>query len=371
MKGFLHMIFDDILSAATYRRRQFRLAGIYLLYVIVLGCFSFMKIPKRLSYIKVELTGFAQGTTWHITYYDTDTLVKKSQVDSIMEVIDSSLSIYKPYSRIVAFNKSRSGIKIDQHFRNVVKKSLDTYRQTNGLFDITVLPIVEAWGFGAKKIEKEPDSSVIRSLLGCVGSRFLKLRNSDLIKLRPCVRVDVNGIAQGYTVDVIAGFLERNGVSDYIVEVGGEIRVHGKKRPENTPFKIGIEAPSDDDPEFAPVEKIVVVDSGAITTSGNYRKYYESKGKKISHLMDPRTGYSVQNELISVTVYAKDAITADAYDNALMVMGLRQALRFVEKRSDLAAHFIYYLPDGKIGDTASSRFFSLIQDYAPKRLLKR
>ena len=110
------------------------------------------------------------------------------------------------------------------------------------------------------------------------------------------------------------------------------------------------------------MEKILVVDSGAITTSGNYRKYYESKGKKISHLMDPRTGYSIKNEMISVTVYAKDAITADAYDNALMAMGLNKAMKFVEKRQDLAAYFIYRLPNGNTADTASSRFHNLIQD---------
>lgn len=288
-------------------------------------------------------------------------MASKEQVDSILQVIDSSLSIYKPYSRIVAFNNSQSGITIDEHFRKVVEKSLDTYKQTNGLFDITVLPLVEAWGFGAKGFQKVPDSATIRSLLSCVGSKFLQLKKDELIKLRPCVKIDVNGIAQGYSVDVIADFLERKGISNYIVELGGEIRLHGKKLPESTSFKIGIEAPSDEDPEFAPIEKIITADSGAITTSGNYRRYYESNGKKVSHLMDPRTGYSVKNELISVTVYAKDAITADAYDNALMTMGLDVALKFVENRKDLAAHFIYHLPGGNVGDTASSRFYKLIQ----------
>ena len=317
--------------------------------------------PTSVDFIKVELSGVAQGTSWHITYFGKDTVVIKSQVDSVLAVIDSSLSIYKPYSRIVAFNKSETGITIDDHLRRVIKKSLETYRQTNGLFDITILPIVEAWGFGAKRIDSLPDSAAIRSLLTCVGSRYLKLDGNRLTKLKPCVKIDVNGIAQGYSVDVIAGFLEKKGIKNYIVELGGEIRVLGKKHPVNERFKIGIEGPAENDFEANPIEKILVVDRGAVTTSGNYRKYYESKGKKISHLMDPRTGHSIENEMISVTVYAKDAITADAYDNALMAMGLTKAMKFLEKRHDIAGYLIYRLPNGNTADTASSRFYHLLQ----------
>ena len=344
----------------SYGFIKLRLLQFFVLFFITALFLSLDTKPTQ-SFIQVHFMGFAQGTTWHLTYYAKDTLVTKNQVDSILLVIDSSLSIYKPYSRIVAFNNSKTGITIDEHFRKVVEKSLDTYRQTNGFFDITVLPIVNAWGFGAKPSQNIPDPATIRSLLPCVGSKYLQLKNNFLSKSKPCVKIDVNSIAQGYSVDVIANFLEKNGIKNYIVEVGGELHVHGKKQPENEPFKIGIEAPSDDEFQSHPIEKILVLDSGAITTSGNYRKYHESKGKKFSHLMDPHTGYSIQNEMISVTVYAKDAFTADAYDTPLMVMGLKKAMDFVEKRKDLAAYFIYHLPNGAIADTASSRFYHLIQ----------
>ena len=320
-----------------------------------------LKEPPIRSFVRVDLAGAAQGTTWHITYFAAYTTIRKAQIDSVLSVIDSSLSIYKPYSHIVAFNNSSTGITIDEHFRRVVEMSIETYRQTDGLFDITILPIVEAWGFGAKPIDSLPDSIRIRSLLTCVGSQYLKLDGYRLTKLKPCVKIDVNGIAQGYGVDVVADFLEKNGIKNYLAEIGGELRVRGKKQPAGERFKIGIEAPSDDDFVAHPMEKILIVDSGAITTSGNYRKYYESNGKRISHLMDPHTGYSIQNELISVTVYAKDGITADAYDNALMGMGLKRAMQFLEKRPDLAAFFIYHLSNGKIADTASSRFNKLLQ----------
>ena len=170
----------------------------------------------------------------------------------------------------------------------------------------------------------------------------------------------MNGIAQGYSVDVIADFLEQHNITNYIVELGGELRVKGRKQPSGEKMKIGIESPTKNEFDDESLEGIVSIDSGAITTSGSYRKFYESKGKIITHLIDPTTGYPVQNELISVTVYAKDAITADAYDNALMLMGLKNGLKFIEQRKDIAAYFIYHKSNGEIADTASSQFYKLM-----------
>src|SRR5207253_7094343 len=148
-----------------------------------------------------------------------DSVVKRDEINSILLVIDNSLSIYKPYTRIVTFNNNTTGITIDEHFKKVVEKSLDTYQQTNGLFDITVFPLVEAWGFASKPLGKIPDSETIRSLMTCIGSKYLQLKNDTLLKLKSCIKIDVNGIAQGYTVDVIADFFTKKNVSDYIVEV--------------------------------------------------------------------------------------------------------------------------------------------------------
>lgn len=309
-----------------------------------------------------RITGFAQGTTYQVTYYATDSLVKKDQVDSLLSVIDSSLSIYKAYSLISRFNQAESAINMDDHMTQVINKSIETYRQTEGIFDITVQPLVQAWGFGPKKIDKLPDSATIRALKQCVDSRFLSINGNRLSKTKPCVKIDVNGIAQGYSVDVVAAFLDKHHIANYIVEIGGEIRIKGHRQPGNEKMKIGIEAPGEDEFRLSLLQKIISIDSGAITTSGSYRKFYESAGKKISHIIDPRTGYSSQSELISVTVYAPDAITADAYDNALMVMGVRKALAFIEQRKEMAAYFIYRKPDGKIADTASSRFYTFIRE---------
>jgi FAD:protein FMN transferase len=307
-----------------------------------------------------HLSGTAQGTTWNITYYARDSVALKSGIDSILSAIDSSLSLYKSYSLIVAFNNSTRGVIADEHLQKVVKRSLEVYKETKGLSDITVGPLVEAWGFSAKQSNSVPSESEVRSILKCVGSGNVKFENDSLIKLKPCVKIDVNGIAQGYTVDVIANYLERFGVANYLVELGGELRVKGRKIDQNRPFRVGIESPSGDDFSLSPMKKILIINNGSITTSGNYRKYYESKGRKYSHIIDPRTGKSVDNEMISATVYAPDAITADALDNALMLMGVEQALKFIEQRPSLAAFLIYRDKSGKIADTVSARFRSLI-----------
>ena len=309
---------------------------------------------------KISISGAAQGTSYHITYYATDSLVSKKSIDSILNKIDSSVSLYKDYSLINHFNSSSKGITIDDHFHKIIVRSLQIFRETGGLFDITVQPLVQAWGFGSVPASSEPNDSTIRSLLKCVGSSQLSLRGNFLSKKKKCIRIDLNGIAQGYSVDVLSEFINSTGTNNYIVELGGEIIVKGRRQPENSGMKIGVESPGSGDPEMPMLQKILSIDSGAVTTSGSYRKFHESKGRKITHLIDPRTGQSIQNELISATVYARDAITADGFDNALMVMGLKKALAFVEKKPDIAAYFIYRDPSGKIKDTASKKFYRLI-----------
>ncbi len=307
-----------------------------------------------------HLSGQAQGTTWSITYYSEKERVRKAEIDSIFDALDSALSLYKPYSVITAFNTSATGVTTVKHLATVVRKSMEIHRETNGLSDVTVAPLVRVWGFGTQKHKNIPSDSSIRPLLSCVGSHLLLLRNDSLIKTKRCVQIDVNGIAQGYSVDVITGFMISKGVHNVIVEIGGEVRVQGSKQPGGVPFRIGVESPAGDELTMPPMQKIIVLDSGAITSSGNYRQYYETRGRRVSHLINPLTGYPGNNELISATVYARDAITADGYDHALMLMGVDSALRFVEKKKELGAFFIYIKKDGTIADTASSTFRKLI-----------
>ena len=315
---------------------------------------------RGLDLKNIIINGVAQGTTYHISYFANDTVITKKQVDSVLEKIDNSLSLYKPYSLINQFNNSTEGIKADIHLAKVVKKAIQVYKETDGLFDITVAPLTSAWGFGPDKRSSLPDSAEIKSMLPCVNSKFLYWKQNELKKTKPCVKLDANGIAQGYTVDVLAGFFEDHDIKNYLIELGGEIRIKGRKYPGGEKMSVGIESPGDD-LGFSIIERMIWIDEGAITTSGNYRRYYETEGKKITHIINPKTGFSVQNELVSVTVFAKDAMTADGYDNALMVMGLEKSLAFVERENELAAHFIYREKDGTIADTMSKRFRAFLE----------
>ncbi len=306
------------------------------------------------------ITGKAQGTTYTIKYFHPDNRVSSQSIDSTLKSLDRSLSLYQEGSLIRRFNASADTLTVDAHMINVVKRAQEISRQTRGLFDLSIGPLVSLWGFGPEGSKPLPGHAEIKSALNCVGYQQIKIRGNRIQKTRPCLQIDANGIAQGYSVDVLADYLEKKGVHNYLVELGGEIRVKGGK-PGGEKFKVGIESPDEDEWKTGRMEQVVELENGAITTSGSYKKYYESQGKKITHLVDPRTGYTVQNNLISVTVYAKDAMTADGFDNALMLMGMEKALKFVEKRKDISAFFIFKRPDGSVADTASRGFMALLK----------
>ncbi len=308
---------------------------------------------KKQNFYSID--GHAQGTTYHIAYSQTDSIVTQKQVDSILNKIDSSLSLYKFYSLINQFNKSTSGSVVDNHFIEVVKKSIETYVQTDGAFDITVKPLVQAWGFGVNASGSLPDNSTIAEIKKCTGSKKLQLKNNELRKTMPCIQIDCNGIAQGYSVDVLADFLEQNNIEDYLVELGGEIKVKGKNKNGEL-WAVGIESPGDD-MDFLPGQHTIYINNCAVTTSGSYREFYTKDSKKYSHIINPVTGYPVDNGMISVTVIAKDAITADAYDNAFMVMGVKKSFAFLSDKKNMEAFFVYKRDDGVVCDTATKGFY--------------
>ncbi len=315
--------------------------------------FSFLFLQNDTEYNSYLLEGKAQGTTYRVLYYANDSLVTIKMMDDLLDGIDSSLSLYKPYSLINHFNNEAGGLIMDAHFEKVLTASLETWRNTDGLFDITVKPLVQAWGFGVKKGMHIPHPDTITRLLACTGSDKLVITGHTLSKKIPCLQIDMNGIAQGYSVDRMADLLEQAGISNYLVELGGEIRINGRKQPSGDMFQVGIESPETNEWDQPILKRQIRIHGGAVTTSGSYRNYYESNGTKANHIIHPKTGYPVKNELISVTVWAGDAMTADAYDNALMLMGLTRALAFIEAKKDMAAYFIYRDAGGEIRDTVS------------------
>jgi thiamine biosynthesis lipoprotein len=326
-----------------------------MLAIMLLNICTGWKMPAQAPAERFEINGFAQGTTYHIVYYATESKLSSTQTDSLLKCIDRSVSLYFPGSLICRFNQSDSGIEIDDPFRLLVSKALEINTATDGAVDVTVKSLVDAWGFGVKKAAAPPDDITIRDILKNVGADRIWLEGSFLHKKYPSVQVDLNGIAQGYSADLLAGLLEQYQIQDYIVEIGGELRIKGTK-PGKEAFTIGIESIDGNDMGAAALRKVIAPGSGAVTTSGNYRKFLENKGKKISHIIDPKTGYPAINEMISVTVWAKDGITADGYDNGFMVMGLKKTLRFLEKRTDIGAYIIYKKDNGTVADTVTRGF---------------
>jgi thiamine biosynthesis lipoprotein len=289
----------------------------------------------------IKIAGAAQGTTWHIAYLSGSNTNYKKEIDSILKAIDLSLSTYVPVSIISRINKNDTTVIVDKHFTEVFDKAVEVSEKTAGLFDVTVAPVINAWGFGFKKKAKV-DSTMIDTLLQLVGYKMVRLNDKKIVKAKPQIMLDFNAIAQGYSVDVLAYFLERKGISNYMVELGGEVMAKGKKNDKED-WKIGIDQPNETTTEDRPLQAIVRLRDKALATSGNYRKFYEENGQKYSHIIHPKTGYPAKHNLLSATVISDECMTADAYATAFMVMGLERSKQFLaeNKALKLEVHFIY------------------------------
>lgn len=288
-------------------------------------------------YLAVE--GFTQGTTYHITYQSKDTLDLSVAIDSILRAFDLSLSTWVPQSIISRVNNNEDPL-VDPMFTAVFRESERVNKLSGGAFDITVGPVIDAWGFGPGR-KVEVDSAIIDSLLQFVGMGKVSLVDGHVRKELPQTRLDVNAIAQGYSVDVVCAYLDHLKLVNYMVEIGGELRVKGVN-PRGAMWKIGIDRP--DYGNVIPgenLQKELNLTDHALATSGNYRKFFEEDGVKYTHSIDPLTGYSRQDRLLSASIVTKECITADAFATVCMVLGLEKAREFVEAQPGVEAYFIY------------------------------
>lgn len=292
---------------------------------------------KPKEYIKLE--GFTQGTTYSITYYDSLSRVLYKEIDSILNCIDLSMSIYNPESNISKLNSNQTD-SVDNLLKAVIDSSYKVYQATEGAFDITVGPVVRAIGFGPDKT-KGIDSAKVRSLLPLIGMNKIRLSGSKLKKDDSRIQIDVNAIAQGYTVDVIGRFLEQLGIMNYLVEVGGEITAKGKNAKGNS-WVVGIDKPVESALPGEYIQAKVTISNGyGLATSGNYRKFIEVNGQKYAHTINPKTGFPGLSNLLSATVVAPSATTADAFATAFMVKGLDWSVSFLEQAKDIDAYLVY------------------------------
>ncbi len=292
----------------------------------------------------IKIEGSAQGTTYHITWVTRDSINYKAAIDSLLKAIDSSLSTYLSTSLVSRMNRNDTTVVADRFFTDVFNRSIEVAVVSGGLFDITVAPVINAWGFGFTDTTAT-DSSTIDSLLNFVGYKNLRLKDGRLLKAMPGVQLDFNAIAQGYSVDLLAEFLDSMGIDDYLVELGGEVKAKGKKNQREY-WKVGIDQPNEIPSDERPLQAIVQLQNKALATSGNYRKFYEVDGRKIAHIIHPRTGYPAKHTLLSATVIADDCATADAYATVFMVMGLEASLQFIAAHP-VPALEVFFIYDNK------------------------
>ncbi len=302
---------------------------------VVVGCTK----PVRYQYTE----GKMYGTFYHISYAAPVDL--KHELRTQMEVVNASLSMFNSNSVITKINRNESR-QTDSLFRRMFKVAQKVYRQTGGGYDITVAPLVNAWGFGVGR-KAFPDSAQIDSLLLMVGMDKLEIKEDELVKSVPDMKLDASSIAKGLGVDLVAEYLDRKGVSDYMVEIGGEVRVKGQSY-KGCCWRIGIDRPEDDvTGNGRQLQMIVGITSGALATSGNYRNFYIHEGKKYAHTINPRTSFPVQTEVLSASVYASSCMEADAYATGFMVTGLEKAKDIINYNPALEGCLIYEA-DGKL-----------------------
>jgi thiamine biosynthesis lipoprotein len=280
--------------------------------------------------------GMVFGTIYKITYQHNDDL--QNEIKHAMMEVDNALSPYNPNSIITRINHNQDTL-LNEDFTHVFQLSQKISRETEGAFDITVAPLVNAWGFGFKH-SIDIDATTIDSLLQFVGYQKIALENGNITKQDPRVMLDCSSIAKGYGVDKVAQLLNQKGVEHFMVDIGGEVVVKGKN-PRMKNWRIGINKPIEDSLSInQELQTILEVSNVGMATSGNYRKFYYKDGKRYAHTIDPRLGTPIQHNILSATVIAKDCTTADAYATAFMVMGLEKAKAFCKEHPELNAYFI-------------------------------
>ena len=281
--------------------------------------------------------GMIFGTVYHVTYQNSDNL--NDQIVAELNKVDSSLSMFNKQSVITKVNNNQD-IEVDVMFGDVFTLARTVSADTDGAFDITVAPLVNAWGFGFKS-GNMPSRHTIDSLRTFVGYKRVELHDSRIVKADPRVMLDCSAIAKGYGCDVVAELLRRKGIDNFMVEIGGEVVTSGISE-KRVPWKIGVTKPSDDSLSVNnELQTVLNITDKAMATSGNYRNFYYKNGKKYAHTIDPDTGYPVQHSLLSATVISDRCAKADAYATAFMVMGLEKAKKVLDRHRDLMAYLIY------------------------------
>ena len=295
-------------------------------------------------------------TTYHFKYQYKESL--QTEILEVLDQFDMSLNPFNKESIISKVNRNES-IELDSMFIKVFNKSMDVSRNSDGKFDITASPLINAWGFGFKNMDSVTNQT-IDSLKEFVGYNKINIVGNRIEKKDPRVQLNTSAISKGYSCDIVSYLLDSYGIENYLIEIGGEIVAKGVNNKGEC-WHIGIDKPVDD--QIAMLRELQVVISlcdKSLATSGNYRNYYVKDGKKYAHTIDPKTGYPSQNDMLSATVIADDCMTADAYATAFMASGSQQSKEIAKKEPGLEYYYIYTKPDQTMGITYSDGFKQFI-----------
>ena len=284
------------------------------------------------------------GTFYSITYQCDNDLQK--EIEAELKKVDQALSMFNKESIISKINRNEK-VELNEMFLQVFTLAQKVSQDTDGAFDITVAPLVNAWGFGFKTGD-QPSVASIDSLMSTVGYNKISLKGRQVFKENKNTMLDCSAIAKGYGSDVVAAFLKKRGIENFMVEIGGEVVTQGISE-KRVPWRIGVTKPTEDSLSIGDeLQTVLNVTNKAMATSGNYRNFYYKDGKKYAHTIDPKTGYPVQHSLLSATVLANNCATADAYATSFMVMGIEKAKSVRERHPELMAYFIYSDKKGEL-----------------------
>lgn len=321
-------------------KKKLALQLAFLIFLII-GTFIIVRQQRTMPY--QHDTGFIFGTVYNITYQSDKNL--KKEIEAELQKVDASLSPFNKSSIISKVNRNEK-VEVNSMFTEVFNLAQEISEETGGAFDITVAPLVNAWGFGFKN-DTKPTPAAIDSLKQIIGYKKVRLDGKQIVKNDKRIMLDCSAIAKGYGSDAVARLLRSKGIENFMVEIGGEIVTRGINE-KRLPWKIGVTKPVDDSLNTnQEIQTILNVTNKAMATSGNYRNFYYKDGKKYAHTIDPITGYPVQHNILSATVLADNCATADAYATAFMVMGLEKAKAILDRHPELMVYFIYSDKNGK------------------------
>ena len=306
---------------------------------------------------RIVLQGLAQGSYYAVTYFDEENRNFQPEIDSIFHAVDMSVNLWVDSSIISKVNRNED-VTLDSIFIDNFNIAQEAARLSDGYFDPTISPIVAAWGFSYKSGDSITPQ-LIDSLKQLVDYQKIRIENGKVIKENPEIKLDFNAIAQGYTSDLIAAFLESRDIKNYLVDTGGEIMTRGSK-PNDQPWIVGIEKPAENwDSEQVVQTRIALRDKGLVT-SGSTRKYVERNGRRYSHCIDPKTGYPVEHNVLSATVLAENSVWADALASICMVMGMEKSLPLIESMDGVEAYYIFVNEQNELETFATEGFRELL-----------